>query len=77
MSFLEDIGDEPNGRDKETILRKVVFVKIRDHECNVEGWRYEVEYFGLTTSSLRTYENLVDCIRDYLEFLEKNDPPID
>jgi hypothetical protein len=55
----------------EDILKKVVFYKVRDAECGVEGWRYEEEYFGLTTGCLRTFDTLADALRDYLESLEE------
>jgi hypothetical protein len=60
----------------EEILKKVIFLKVRDSECNVVGWRYEEEYFGLTTGSLRTFDTLADALREYLEHLEENEPPI-
>jgi len=71
--FMDD--DEPNSSE-ETILEKVIFLKIRDSECGVVGWRYKEEHFGLATSSLRTFETLADALRGYLESLEEDDPPI-
>jgi hypothetical protein len=73
--MFENSDNDPNPSEEE-ILEKVIFLKIRDSECGVVGWRCQNEYFGLTTESLQTFDTLVDALRDYLESLERNDPPI-
>lgn len=70
-----DDDDEPNS-SKETILEKVIFVKVRDSECHLVGWRCQREYFGVTTESLQTFDTLADALRNFLEDLEENEPPI-
>jgi hypothetical protein len=70
-----DDDDEPNSSE-ETILEKVIFVKVRDSECHIVGWRCQREYFGVTTDSLRTFDTLADALRNFLEYLEENEPPI-
>jgi hypothetical protein len=70
-----DDDDEPNS-SKETILEKVIFVKVRDSECHLVGWRCQRKYFGFTTESLRTFDTLVDALRNFLEYLEEDESPI-
>jgi hypothetical protein len=54
------------------ILKKISFLQIQDSELGVGVWYIEEEYFGVCLSSVRTFENLPDALRHYLESLEND-----
>lgn len=69
MSFLGS-NDDPNP-SKETILEKVIFLKVEDSECGMVVWRYRKESHGIQLVSNRGFDSLREALQAYLENLKE------
>ena len=60
-------NDDDLNPSNETILEKVVFLKIQDSECGTVVWRYRKEMYQLQLESNRGFDTLQEAIESYLE----------
>ena len=60
-------NDDDLNPSNETILEKVVFLKIQDSECGAVVWRYRKEMYQLQLESNRGFDTLQEAIESYLE----------
>ena len=64
--MFENLDNDPNPSEEE-ILTKVSFIKIKDSECGMVGWKYELELPGLIFSSNRTFDSLPEAIEEFMQ----------
>ena len=62
--FISDYDQNPSEGE---ILKRVTFLKVKDGECNVIVWKYEVEIPSVVTVSNRSFDSFSEAVEDFQE----------
>jgi len=62
--FISDYDQNPSEGE---ILKRVTFLKVKDIECDVVVWKYEVEIPSVVTVSNRSFDSFSEAVEDFQE----------
>jgi hypothetical protein len=59
--------DEIPSSSEERIIKKVIFLKLEDSQCQVVGWQYEIQVHGVILRSNRTFDSFSEAVQEFVE----------
>jgi hypothetical protein len=66
--FISDYDQNPSEGE---ILKRVTFLKVKDIECDVVVWKYEVEIPSVVAVSNRSFDTFAEAVEDFLDSRKK------